>query len=60
METVSSDIVIDLYDNGEIDGDTVSIYHNNVFAVSRAGLTAKAISYRFKVDPNTRTTNWLW
>ncbi|MEP7142600.1 MAG: hypothetical protein ABI707_07010 [Ferruginibacter sp.] len=50
IETVSSEIVIDLYDNGEIDGDTVSVYHNNVLIVSRAGLTEKAITFRFNVD----------
>ena len=43
-------MVIDLYDNGEIDGDTVSVYHNNTLIVSRARLSAKAISFRFPVD----------
>ena len=50
IETVTAEIIIDLYDNGEIDGDTVSIYHNNELVVSRAGLTAKPVSFRIKVD----------
>lgn len=50
IETVNSEIVIDLYDNGEIDGDTVSIYHNNNLVVSRAALSEKAVSFHFQVD----------
>ncbi|MEP7110967.1 MAG: hypothetical protein ABI760_23430 [Ferruginibacter sp.] len=51
IETGSSEIVIDLYDNGVVDGDTVSIYHNNELIVSRAGLSEKPISFRLTVDP---------
>ena len=50
IETVAGEIIIDLYDNGEIDGDTVSIYHNNILIVSRAGLAEKPISFRINVD----------
>lgn len=50
IETLASDVVIDLYDNGEIDGDTVSIYHNNVLLVSKAGLSAKPVTIKLKVD----------
>jgi hypothetical protein len=50
IETVESEISIDLYDNGEIDGDTVSIYHNNLLVVSRAALSAKPVSFHIKVD----------
>ena len=52
IETTESEITIDLYDNGEIDGDTVTIYHNNVLVVSHAGLSAKAITLKIKVDEN--------
>ena len=48
--TAAGELIINLYDNGEIDGDTVSIYHNNKLIVSRAGLSAKAVSFRVKVD----------
>ncbi len=50
IETVNTELVIDLYDNGEIDGDTVSIYHNNRLIVSHAALSAKPITFRLGVD----------
>lgn len=50
IETDAGEILIDLYDNGEIDGDTVTIYHNNEMIVSRAGLSDKPISFHIKVD----------
>ena len=51
IETVAGEIKIDLYDNGEIDGDTVSIYHNNELIVSKARLSQKAVSFRIMVNP---------
>ena len=50
IETAAGELIINLYDNGEIDGDTVSIYHNNKLIVSRAALSEKAVSFRVKVD----------
>lgn len=50
IETEAGKIRVDLYDNGEIDGDTVSIYHNNVLLVSRARLSQKPISFSIAVD----------
>ncbi len=50
IETDEGNIRIDLYDNGEIDGDTVSIYHNNKLIVSRARLSQQPISFTIKVD----------
>jgi hypothetical protein len=50
IETGAGELTIDLYDNGEIDGDTVSVYHNNQLIVSKARLTQKPISFRVKVD----------
>ncbi len=52
IEATAGDIVVDLYDNGEIDGDTVSIYHNNILVVSRAALSAKPISFHIAVNPD--------
>ncbi len=48
--TEAGEIRIDLYDNGEIDGDTVSIYHNNVLLKSRARLTQNAITIRIAIN----------
>ncbi len=50
IETEPGKIMIDLYDNGEIDGDTVTIYHNNELIISRAGLSDKPIHFEVKVD----------
>jgi hypothetical protein len=50
IETEAGEIRIDLYDNGEIDGDTVSIYHNNTLIKSHARLSEKPISFRIAVD----------
>jgi hypothetical protein len=50
LETEAGEIRLDLYDNGEIDGDTVSIYHNNVLLVLHARLSQNPIT--FHVDVN--------
>jgi hypothetical protein len=50
IETGAGEIRIDLYDNGEIDGDTVSIYHNNVLLIQHARLSQKPITVRIAVD----------
>ena len=43
-------IKVELYDNGQIDGDTVSIYHNNKLILSRVRLSEKAISFNIAID----------
>lgn len=50
IETGSGEILLQLYDNGEIDGDTVSIYHNNRLIISEQRLSQKPISFRIQVD----------
>lgn len=50
IETTSGEITIDLYDNGQIDGDTVSIYHNNELIISGAALSAKPVILHISVD----------
>lgn len=50
FETEAGEIRLDLYDNGEIDGDTVSIYHNNVLLVSHARLSQRPITFRIAVN----------
>ncbi|MDB5246995.1 MAG: hypothetical protein JWQ40_1389 [Segetibacter sp.] len=52
IKTEAGEIKVDVYDNGEIDGDTVSIYHNNLLLVSRKKLAAQPISFRIAVDAN--------
>lgn len=55
IETPDADILIELYDNGEIDGDTVSIYHNNELVVSHRGLSEKPIQLKIRVDDSQPT-----
>jgi hypothetical protein len=50
IETEAGEINISLYDNGEIDGDTVSIYHNNVLLKSKARLSQKPLSFNIALD----------
>ncbi len=50
IEIEAGEIVLNLYDNGEIDGDTVSIYHNNVLIVSKARLSQEPLTFRIKID----------
>lgn len=44
-------IKIDFYDNGQIDGDTISVYVNSMPVVSNRRLGAKPISITVKIDP---------
>jgi zinc protease len=48
IETKSTDIKIELYDNGEIDGDEVTVYFNGNVVSSKAKLTDKAITINLK------------
>jgi hypothetical protein len=50
IDTEAGEIRIDLYDNGEIDGDTVTIYHNNKLVVSKARLSQKPVTLRIAID----------
>lgn len=43
-------IRIDFYDNGQIDGDTISVYANNMPVVSMRRLTAKPVSIHIRID----------
>ena len=38
-------IKVDVYDNGDIDGDSVSVYHDNVLLINKRMITAKAITF---------------
>jgi hypothetical protein len=50
IETPEAEMMIELYDNGEIDGDTVTVYHNNKLLVANAGLSEKPVRFKIKVD----------
>lgn len=46
----SSEITIRLYDNGEIDDDTISVYLDGVLIISKKKLSASPITYTIKMD----------
>jgi hypothetical protein len=48
--TDSAELLVELYDNGVIDGDTVSIYHNNELVIANKVLSAKPIRLVIRVD----------
>jgi hypothetical protein len=52
ITTSAKEFKIELYDNGDIDGDRISVYHNNQLIVSNKMLTDKPISFTIKADDN--------
>ncbi|HSC52443.1 MAG TPA: hypothetical protein VLC98_02410 [Phnomibacter sp.] len=55
VETIVTDaktLEVSFYDNGEIDGDTISVYSNNKLVVSKKGLSADAITIKVAIDEN--------
>ena len=52
IETETGEIKIELYDNGEIDGDTISIYHNNELIRSHMRLSHRPITVSIGVNPD--------
>jgi hypothetical protein len=50
IETEAGEIKINCYDNGDIDGDTISIYHNNKLIKSHLRLSEKPISFTIEIN----------
>jgi len=58
LKTINIDddkVTIDIYDNGQIDGDTVSIYLNDKLIVSKKMLTAKPINIQLNLEEDADT-----
>ncbi len=49
---------VDLYDDGDIDGDIVSVFYNGKAVLSNKSLTEKPVSFNLVADPN-KTENEL-
>ena len=45
---------VDFYDNGEIDGDSITVFYNGKIILSHKMLTTKAISLTLALDENVR------
>ena len=56
LEISSDSIRVSLYDNGEIDGDTVSVFLNGKPVMVHQGLTARAINLYLTLD-NSKDVN---
>lgn len=59
ITTDAPDIKVELYDNGEIDGDTITVYDNNQVIAWKKGLTDKPITLNIKADENTPTHEFV-
>ena len=53
------DILVELFDNAEIDGDRVSVYHNNEIIVSNQTLTHEPITFKIHADAANRTHEFV-
>ncbi|MEI2737472.1 MAG: hypothetical protein V9F01_01655 [Chitinophagaceae bacterium] len=50
LTVTSPDVTVKLYDNGEIDDDTISVYLDNKLVLSSKRLTAAPLIVKFKID----------
>ena len=50
ITTSANELEVNLYDNGEIDGDTISVYLNGKQIASHRGLSTKPITLKIKID----------
>ncbi len=46
------EVTVKLYDNGEIDGDSISVYLDKKLVLSSKGLSASPLIVKFKIDEN--------
>ncbi|HEY0271820.1 MAG TPA: hypothetical protein VGC22_01490 [Chitinophaga sp.] len=55
----SKDITIELFDNGEIDGDTVTVYHNKMLIADRQGLGLQPITLSVQANASDRVHEFI-
>jgi hypothetical protein len=58
IEIENETFIVDLYDNGEVDGDSISLFYNGILIMQHKRLSEKAISDTLKVD-DSRELNEL-
>jgi hypothetical protein len=46
------DVQVDLYDNGQIDNDSISVYHNNKLLINHGRLNTKPLTLTIHLDEN--------
>lgn len=52
IEVENETFKVDFYDNGDIDGDTISVFYNGKLIEANKRLTDKALSLTLLIDPN--------
>ena len=52
VEVESDSVRVSFYDNGDIDGDSISIFLNKVPVLTKQPLAAQALNVYFKLDPS--------
>jgi hypothetical protein len=52
LEVASDSLKVDFYDNGEIDGDSISVFFNNELLAFSQKLSARSIHFNLTLDPN--------
>ena len=50
ITTTANELEVNLYDNGEIDGDTISVYLNGRQIAAHRGLSTRPITLKIKID----------
>jgi hypothetical protein len=58
LEIESDTVQMELYDNGEVDGDIISVFYNQQLILNNQKLTHKSIRIKLKVD-STKAVNEL-
>ncbi len=56
IEVESDSLSVDFYDNGEVDGDSISIFYNNQLVAFNRILSTRAIHFKLALD-STREVN---
>jgi hypothetical protein len=57
--THTKDVDIDFFDNGEIDGDSISLYLNNKQVIKAGRLTRNAINFKTEIEDNQPNLDFI-
>ncbi|MEJ7625900.1 MAG: hypothetical protein WKF35_03470 [Ferruginibacter sp.] len=53
IEVMSESVTVALYDNGEVDGDSVSLYYNGKLIASKKRLSERSLTFNLTIDKDT-------
>lgn len=59
IEVENKTIKVDLYDNGDVDGDSVSLFYNSKLLLSKKRLTDKAISFNLNIEDDSYSNDLI-